>query len=171
MPFIYTQLIIGSRTFEKCLVSVVGFLLSSYSLYLIIQNHKIIILSNFIFEYIINVILILFTITALALSAFSILEIIEDRGSGYNSFNKRDSVIRIARNDIFGKKIFLTYSIKDVDSIKLDNDENVKQPRIYLIMKDKRKIPLCELDPLMSLEQIEEKAISMASLLELPCSM
>ena len=170
IPFINIQLIKGSRTFEKCLVSSIVGVISSYSLFILIQDlfHKILIISYSNIDWI-NTLLILCLVTILALSIFSVLEIIEDRGSGYNLFNKMDSVIRIVRKDIFGKKIFLTYPIKDADGIKVDNYENLKQRQIYLIMKDKRKIPIYPLDSLMSLKQIEKQAISIANFLELPC--
>lgn len=163
------QLLKGSRTFEKYLINVIGWLITGCGVTLVIQSslHKSKILNDLTFQKII-LILILFTVTGIYFSTISTIEIIENRGSGYNLLDKKDSIIRIVRNDMYGKKIFLTYPINEIEYIKINIAKNFNRPRIYLIMKDKRRIPLYDLDPLMSLQQIEKYAINLANFLELP---
>ena len=66
-------------------------------------------------------------------------------GGGFNEFNKKDSSVRIFRWGYPGKnrKIDLYYNLKDVEAIRVELKQGFDAQRtIYMILKEKREIPI-----------------------------
>jgi hypothetical protein len=62
---------------------------------------------------------------------------------GFNEFNKKDGFIRIFRWGSKNRKIDLTYSLKDIEAIKVELKQGLDPQRtIYLRLKGNREIPL-----------------------------
>ena len=104
------------------------------------------------------------------LSLFILFGIILNVGGGYNEFNKSLNLIRIARNGWAGrnKSILLTYSLDDIEKIEVFIREGLNPKRvIYLLTKDKRKLPLTPIGQPMALAEIEDKAFRLAEYLNI----
>jgi hypothetical protein len=168
------EIITGSRRFSNYLLTIVltlggiGFVLSGCSSYF-----KINLLPfadptqlTFIPQ---GIIMLFYGVVALTISIYIILTIIWDIGSGYNEFNKEENVVRIARNGFPGKnrKILLSYSIKNIKSIKLSIEDGLNPKRaIYLCTKDQRQIPLTPVEQPRSLQELELQASTLSKFLE-----
>jgi hypothetical protein len=109
--------------------------------------------------------------TGLLLSAFLLTTIYLNVGGGYNLYDKENKKIEIFRLGFPGKKkeICLSYSIKEIKSIKLSISEGINPKReIYLRTKDQREVPITRVGEPLLLSQIEEEAVELASFLEVP---
>nr|QCI07385.1 photosystem I assembly protein Ycf4 [Leiomenia cribrosa] len=105
---------------------------------------------------------------AILISLFLWSTIIWNIGGGYNEFNHENGKITIFRLGFPGKNriLELTYSIKEIQSIKVNIQEGLNPKReIYLKTKDKREIPLTRVGQPMLLSDIEEQASSLAQFL------
>lgn len=90
-------------------------------------------------------------------------------GGGFNEFNKKDGLIRIFRWGYPGKtrKIDLTYSLKDVEAIKVELKQGLDPQRtIYLRLKGNREIPLTGIGQPLTLKDIEKQASELANFLQ-----
>ncbi len=90
-------------------------------------------------------------------------------GSGFNEFNKKDGFIRIFRWGYPGKnrRIDLSYSLKDVEAIKVELKQGLDPQRtIYMRLKGKREIPLTGIGQPLTLKDIEKQASELASFLQ-----
>ena len=90
-------------------------------------------------------------------------------GGGFNEFNKKDGFIRIFRWGYPGKnrKIDLSYSLKDVEAIKVELKQGLDSQRtIYMRLKGKREIPLTGIGQPLTLKDIEKQASELASFLQ-----
>jgi hypothetical protein len=90
-------------------------------------------------------------------------------GGGFNEFNKKDGLIRIFRWGYPGKtrKIDLIYSLKDVESIKVELKQGLDPQRtIYLRLKGNREIPLTGIGQPLTLKDIEKQASELANFLQ-----
>jgi Ycf4 len=90
-------------------------------------------------------------------------------GGGFNEFNKEKGIIRIFRWGFPGKnrRIDLTYSIKDVEAIRLELKEGINPKRtIYIRIKGKRDIPLTRIGQPLTLKEIEKQAADLAKFLQ-----
>ena len=90
-------------------------------------------------------------------------------GGGFNEFNKKDGFIRIFRWGYPGKnrKIDLYYTIKDVESIRVELNQGLDSQRtIYLKLKGKREIPLTAVGQPLTIQEIEKQASELANFLQ-----
>lgn len=90
-------------------------------------------------------------------------------GGGFNEFNKKDGLIRIFRWGYPGKnrKIDLSYSLKDVEAIKVELKQGLDPQRtIYLRLKGNREIPLTGIGQPLTLKDIEKQASELANFLQ-----
>ena len=90
-------------------------------------------------------------------------------GSGFNEFNKKEGLIRIFRWGYPGKnrKIDLSYSLSDVEAIKVELKQGLDPQRtIYLKLKGNREIPLTGIGQPLVLKDIEKQASELANFLQ-----
>jgi hypothetical protein len=95
-------------------------------------------------------------------------------GGGFNEFNKKEGFIRIFRWGYPGKnrRIDLSYSLKDVEAIKVELKQgsiafgDPSQRTIYLKLKGKREIPLTGIGEPLTLKEIEKQASELANFLQ-----
>jgi hypothetical protein len=90
-------------------------------------------------------------------------------GGGFNEFNKKEGKIRIFRWGYPGKnrRIDLSYSLKDVEAIKVELKQGLDSQRtIYLKLKGKREIPLTGIGDPLTLKEIEKQASELANFLQ-----
>ena len=90
-------------------------------------------------------------------------------GGGFNEFNKKEGKIRIFRWGYPGKnrRIDLSYSLKDVEAIKVELKQGLDAQRtIYLKLKGKREIPLTGIGDPLTLKEIEKQASELANFLQ-----
>jgi hypothetical protein len=90
-------------------------------------------------------------------------------GAGFNEFNKKDGFIRVFRWGYPGKnrKIDLSYSLKDVEAIKVELKQGLDSQRtIYLRLKGNREIPLTGIGQPLTLKDIEKQASELANFLQ-----
>jgi len=99
------------------------------------------------------------------------LNILWDVGAGYNEFSKKDEIIRIVRKGFPGKNgiIFLTYSLNSVKKIEINLKMGLN-PRnnIFLVLNDKRRIPLYPSQNYLNISEIEKNAIKLSQFLNVP---
>lgn len=90
-------------------------------------------------------------------------------GGGFNEFNKKEGRIRIFRWGYPGKnrRIDLSYSLKDVEAIKVELKQGLDPQRtIFLKLKGKREIPLTGIGEPLTLKEIEKQASELANFLQ-----
>lgn len=92
-------------------------------------------------------------------------------GGGFNEFNKKESLIRIFRWGYPGqnRKIDLYYTLKDVESIRVELNQNGlsdSQRTIYLKLKGKKEIPLTGIGQPLTIQEIEKQASELANFLQ-----
>lgn len=90
-------------------------------------------------------------------------------GGGFNEFNKKDGLIRIFRYGYPGKnrRIDLSYSLKDVEAIKVELKQGLDPQRtIYLRLKGNREIPITGIGQPLTLKDIEKQASELANFLQ-----
>ena len=104
------------------------------------------------------------------LSFYWALLIFWNVGGGFNEFNKKEGFVRIFRWGYPGKnrKIDLSYSIKDIEAIRvlLTQASDGGQRTIYLRLKGKREIPLTGIGQPLTLKEIEKQASELANFLQ-----
>jgi Ycf4 len=103
------------------------------------------------------------------LSIYWCLLIFWNVGGGFNEFNKKDGFVRIFRWGYPGKnrKIDLSYSLKDVEAIRVELKQGLDAQRtIYLRLKGKREIPLTGIGQPLTLKEIEKQASELANFLQ-----
>ncbi len=90
-------------------------------------------------------------------------------GGGFNEFNKKDNFIRIFRWGYPGKnrKIDLYYTLKDVESIRVEIQQGLDSQRtIFLKFKGNREIPITGIGQPLTLQEIEKQASELANFLQ-----
>lgn len=90
-------------------------------------------------------------------------------GGGFNEFNKKDNFIRIFRWGYPGKnrKIDLYYTLKDVESIRVEIQQGLDSQRtIFLKLKGNREIPITGIGQPLTLQEIEKQASELANFLQ-----
>ena len=91
-------------------------------------------------------------------------------GGGFNEFNKKEGIIRIFRWGYPGKnrKIDFSYSLKEIDSIKVELKQGLDPQRtIYLKLKSNKQIPLTGIGQPLTLKDIEKQASELANFLQI----
>jgi hypothetical protein len=107
---------------------------------------------------------------SLGISIYTILTIFLDIGSGYNEYNKVESLVKIVRKGFPGKnrEILLTYPLSNVRAIGIKITEGLNPTRsIYLCLKDERNIPLTPVQEPTAISSLEEEAADLAKFLDL----
>jgi hypothetical protein len=108
-------------------------------------------------------------ILGILLSIYLWLTIIWNVGGGFNEFNKKAGTIRIFRWGFPGKTrcIDISYSLKEVEAIKVDFKQGVNPQRtLYLRVKGKREIPLSQIGQPLTVEEVEKQAAELAKFLQ-----
>jgi hypothetical protein len=104
------------------------------------------------------------------LSVYIIFTLILDIGSGYNEYNKLESLVKIVRKGFPGKnrQVLLTYPLANIRAIGIKITEGLNPTRsIYLCLKDERNIPLTPVQQPTSISDLEEEAADLAKFLDL----
>jgi hypothetical protein len=168
------DLILGSRRFSNylwvilTLIGGVGFLLAGLSSYLEIEllpfgnTNEIMFIPQGIVMTFYGTIGSLFSLSLLTL-------IICNVGGGYNSYDLIKQEITIFRIGFPGVKseIYLKYMLRDIKALKLTITEGLNPNReIYLVTKDKKRIPLTRVGEPLLLSQIEIEAVELANFLK-----
>jgi Ycf4 len=107
---------------------------------------------------------------SLGISIYTIITVILDIGSGYNEYNKLESLVKIVRKGFPGKnrEILLTYPLSNVRAIGIKITEGLNPTRsIYLCLKDERNIPLTPVQEPTEISKLEEEATDLAKFLDL----
>ena len=168
--------IVGARNFNTFVTMIIlflaglGFFLAGLSSYLHIN--LLILTDTSTITFIPQGIALLFYGTgAIGISIYLFLTIIWNIGSGYNEFLKEENIVRIVRLGFPGKNrtIFLSYDFKNIKSLKFVIKQGLN-PRctIFLMLKDKREIPLFPAQFLMNPNETEKKAIELSNFLNVP---
>nr|BBD21543.1 photosystem I assembly protein ycf4 [Rhipidosiphon lewmanomontiae] len=86
-------------------------------------------------------------------------------GSGFNEFNKRDAYVRIFRWGFPGKnrRMDFYYAWKDILGLRVEKNS---QYILFLQVRGKKEIPLTHVEDLLTFEQIEKQASSLAKFLQ-----
>ena len=170
------DLILGSRRTSNYLWMVItfiggiGFFLAGISSYLGFQllpfanTQEIVFIPQ-------GIVMTFYGTVGLLLSIFLLSTLYLNVGGGYNLYDKKNKRIEIFRLGFPGKKkeICLSYSMKDIKSVKLSISEGINPKReIYLKTKDQREVPITRIGEPLLLSQIEEEAVELASFLEVP---
>ena len=117
-----------------------------------------------------GIIMIFYGTLSISLSAYILLTVVWDIGSGYNEYNKSENLVKIVRRGFPGKnrEILLTYSLNNIQAIGIKISEGLNPKRIvYLCLKDDRKIPLTPVQQPDSISNLEEQAADLAKFLDL----
>jgi len=107
---------------------------------------------------------------SLSFSIYICATILWDIGSGYNEYNKIENLVKIVRKGFPGKnrEVLLTYPLASIQSIGIKISEGLNpQRRIYLCLKDERKIPLTPVQQPDSISNLEKQAADLAKFLDL----
>jgi hypothetical protein len=107
---------------------------------------------------------------SLGISIYTVITIILDIGSGYNEYNKIESLVKIVRKGFPGRnrQILLTYPFGNIRAIGIKITEGLNPTRsIYLCLKDERNIPLTPVQQPTSISDLEEEAADLAKFLDL----
>ena len=102
------------------------------------------------------------------LGIFLSLTILWNVGSGYNEYNKLSQAITLYRKGFPGKnrELSFNFAFEDVKSIKMRIKEGINPKRqLLLCLIDNREIPLTGIEQPISLNVIEEEAITIAKFL------
>ena len=168
--------IVGARNLRSFLLMFIlffaglGFFLAGLSSYFH-QNFLKITDTNEIVFFPQGIALLFYGTGAIGLSFYLFLTILWNIGSGYNEFSKTDNLIRIIRLGFPGKnvRLFLSYEFKNIKNLKFLMKQGLN-PRctIFLVLKDKREIPLFPAQMFMSPSQTEKKAIQLSRFLNVP---
>ena len=170
------DLILGSRRVSNYLWSVItflggsGFLITGISSYLHKEMLPFIKIDSisFIPQ---GIVMTFYGTVGLLISVFLIANIFLNIGGGYNKYDKNKDKIEIFRLGFpfQNREIYLSYSFKEIRSIKLIIQEGLNPKReIYLCTKDQRQIPLTRIGEPLLLSSIEEEAVNLSSYLNVP---
>jgi len=173
---IFKENIVGARNFNNYLIMFVlffaglGFFLAGLSSYLNINLLQVTDTSNILFIPQ-GIVMLFYGTGALGIAIYILLTIIWNIGSGYNEFSKEENIIRIVRLGFPGKNrtIFLSYDFKNLKNLKFLIKQGLNpRSNIFLVLKDKREIPLFPAQFLLNPNDIEKKAITLSNFLNIP---
>lgn len=117
-----------------------------------------------------GLIMIFYGTLSLGVSIYLIIAIFLDIGSGYNEYNKVESLVKIVRKGFPGKnrKILLTYQFSNIRAIGIKITEGLNPTQnIYLCLKDQRNIPLMPVKEPIAISDLEQEAANLAEFLDL----
>jgi hypothetical protein len=156
------DLILGSRRFSNylwvilTLIGGVGFLLAGLSSYLEVEllpfgnTNEIMFIPQ-------GIVMTFYGTIGSLFSLFLLTIIVCNVGGGYNSYDLNKQEITIFRIGFPGVKneIYLKYMLRDIKALKLTITEGLNPKReIYLVTKDKKRIPLTRVGEPLLLSQI-----------------
>jgi hypothetical protein len=105
------------------------------------------------------------------LSLYLSLSMIWNLGGGYNEFSKAEQVVRVVRKGYPGKNrtLFFSYEFALLKSLKFVLKQGLN-PRctLYLVLKDRREIPLYPSQYLLGISEMEKKALFLSDFLNIP---
>ena len=172
---IRTDQIVGSRRFSNyfwslfLLLGGIGFLLAGISSYLKINFLPFANSTDLIFIPQ-GLVMMFYGTLSLSLSAYILLTVFLDIGSGYNEYNKIENLVKLVRKGFPGKnrEILLTYPLTNIRAIGIKITEGLNPTRnIYLCLKDDRNIPITPVQEPMAISNLEEEAADLAKFLNL----
>ena len=167
--------IIGSRRFSNyfwavlLLIGGLLFLLAGISSYLKINlvpfanTTKLVFIPQ-------GIVMMFYGTLSFGISLYIITTLFWDIGSGYNEYNKIESLVKVVRKGFPGqnREILLTYPFNNIQSIGIKISEGLNPQRtIYLCLKDERKIPLTPVQQPDSISDLEDQAADLAKFLDL----
>jgi hypothetical protein len=174
--FIQREQIKGFRNLNNCFLSFflffsgISFFLIGFFSYFNFQIFPFFNIENI--NYIPQGILMIFYGTmGIIFSIYFIFNIIFDVGSGYNEYSKKEEIIRLIRKGYPGKNslIFLTYSLDSIKKIKISYRQGFdSRNNIFLVLRDKREIPLYPSQNFLNIYKIEENGILLSQFLDIP---
>lgn len=170
------DLILGSRRLSNYLWSLItllgglGFLTTGISSYLRMEILPFIKIDSisFIPQ---GIVMTFYGMIGILISVFLVTNIYLNIGGGYNKYDKNQDRIEIFRLGFpfQNREIYLSYSFKEIRSIKLIIQEGLNPKReIYLCTKDQRQIPLTRIGEPLLLSSIEEEAVNLSLYLNVP---
>jgi hypothetical protein len=110
-------------------------------------------------------------VAGLLLGLYLWLVILWDVGGGYNEFNKETGMVKIFRWGFPGKNRRIEFGCRtqDVQSIRVEIKEGLNPRRdLYLLVKDRRAVPLTRVGQPLSLTELENQGAELARFLEVP---
>jgi hypothetical protein len=167
--------ILGSRRFSNyfwsffLLVGGIGFLLAGISSYFKINFLPFANPTELVFIPQ-GLVMMFYGTLSFSISIYIIITILLDIGSGYNEYNKVESLVKIVRKGFPGKnrEILLTYPFSNIRAIGIKITEGLNPTRsLYLCLKDDRNIPLTPVQEPTSIATLEEQAADLAKFLDL----
>ena len=167
--------IVGSRRFSNyfwailLLIGGLTFLLAGVSSYLKIKLLPFVNTTELVFIPQ-GIVMMFYGTLSFGLSLYIIATLFWDIGSGYNEYNKIESLVKVVRKGFPGKnrEILLTYPLNNIQSIGIKISEGLNPQRIiYLCLKDERKIPLTPVQQPDSISDLEDEAADLAKFLDL----
>ena len=167
--------IVGSRRFSNyfwaifLLIGGLAFLLAGVSSYLKIRLLPFVNTTELVFIPQ-GIVMMFYGTLSFGLSLYIIATLFWDIGSGYNEYNKIESLVKVVRKGFPGKnrEILLTYPLNNIQSIGIKISEGLNPQRIiYLCLKDERKIPLTPVQQPDSISDLEDEAADLAKFLDL----
>ena len=167
--------IVGSRRFSNyfwflvLLLGGIGFLLAGISSYFKINFLPFANSTDLIFIPQ-GLVMMFYGTLSLSLSAYILLTVFLDIGSGYNEYNKIENLVKLVRKGFPGKnrEILLTYPLTNIRAIGIKITEGLNPTRnIYLCLKDDRNIPITPVQEPMAISNLEEEAADLAKFLNL----
>lgn len=118
-----------------------------------------------------GIVMTFYGVIGILLSVFLLLNLIFNVGGGYNKYDKKTGAVEIFRLGFPTqiREIYLSYSFREIRSIKLKIQEGLNPKReIYLCTKDQREIPLTRVGEPLLLSSIEEEAVDLSLFLNVP---
>jgi hypothetical protein len=114
----------------------------------------------------------LYGIVGTLISINQYIVLLSNIGEGFNEFNKEKGTMTIFRKGRPGKNedINIVYPLNDIEAIKIEIKSeliNTKQT-ILACIKNKKNIPIIQLEQPINLNELEEKAIKIAAFLKVP---
>ena len=147
-----------------------GFLLAGLSSYL--QINLLIVSDPSQLQFIPQgVALLFYGVAGTLLSTYLWLTIFWDIGSGYNEFNQKTGLLNIVRFGFPGKnrRIEIECPLEDIQAVRAELREGLSPKRaLYLVVKQKRDIPLTRVGEPLSLSELENQGAKLARFLGVP---
>nr|YP_009541028.1 photosystem I assembly protein ycf4 [Lepocinclis playfairiana]AYQ93550.1 photosystem I assembly protein ycf4 [Lepocinclis playfairiana] len=111
-------------------------------------------------------------LTGLIISSYQIIILKLKVGEGYNKLDREKGTLTIYRNKFPWQKeeIFLTYSINDIEAIRVERNNTILNSKqtIFICLRGKKEIPIIQIRRPININEFEKKASDLASILKVP---
>jgi hypothetical protein len=173
--FIWLESVIGSRKMSNIiwaillLIGATGFLLTGISSYL--NKELIPFLPNTILFTPQGLIMCFYGTSGLFLSIYLWCIIFWNIGSGYNELDRKQGIVSIFRWGFPGtnRRVRIRYMLSNIQAIHLKMNEGFRtRSTICFKLKNQQYIPFIQISETNTLQEIEQKAASIAQFLNLP---